>query len=89
MVIHDVKRNCCALYEIKHSGKINDKQTRHLGNPQVNDLIEAKFGQIVSKNVIYRGEDIDTPDGIIRLNVEKWLTGLNSSFPEPNCEEGE
>lgn len=60
------------LLEVKHSGKIDKKQTRHLNNEYINKLIESKFGKIISKNVLYRGKTINIED-INYINVEMFL----------------
>ena len=72
MVIYNQIDNTCRIYEIKHSKEVNEKQTRHLKNEEKCDIVEKRFGKIVGKYVLYRGENI-TVDGIKYLNVEQFL----------------
>ena len=41
---------------------------------------ERRFGKIVSKTVLYRGEEFKTEDGILYLNAEKYLKELSDEF---------
>lgn len=75
MVVFDSKRACCEIYEIKHSDKVADEQRRHLLNSKKCAKTEFRYGKILSKNVIYRGED-DSVQGVRYLNVEKYLESL-------------
>ncbi len=73
MVIYDREENVCGIYEIKHSDKVNENQYRHLINEEKCKLTERRFGNIVSKNVLYRGESFETENGIRYSNVEEYL----------------
>lgn len=75
MVTYDSDKNCCSIYEIKHSDKIADRQARYLTNEERCNLLESKFGKIVGKYVLYRGEDTKVGE-VQYLNVEKYLIGL-------------
>ena len=75
MVIFNKKDYTCSLYEIKHSDKINNNQTKYLLDDSKCQLIEKKYGKITSKYVLYRGEDKQVND-IKYLNVEKFLLSL-------------
>ena len=73
MVIYDRIRNLCGIYEIKHSDKSDANQYRHLIDEEQCTLAERRFGTIVSKTVLYRGENFETEDGVIYRNVEEYL----------------
>lgn len=75
MVIYDKKNNNCRIYEIKHSDQIVKEQTRHLRNEEFNAIIEHRFGEIVGKYVVYKGENA-TVDGIEYVNAEEYLINL-------------
>ena len=75
MVIYDKKKHTCRLYEIKHSTEIVERQTRYLRDTERCKTVEAKFGTITGKYVLYRGEDT-TVNGIQYRNVEQFLCEL-------------
>ena len=75
MVIYNKNTNTCCIYEIKHSNKIVEQQTRYLRDEELNAITEKKFGKITDKYVIYRGKTQDV-DGIHYLNVEEYLKSL-------------
>ena len=75
MVIYNKNTNTCCIYEIKHSDKIVEQQTRYLRDEELNAITEKKFGKITDKYVIYRGKTQDV-DGIHYLNVEEYLKSL-------------
>ena len=75
MVVYDKSSNNCRIYEIKHSDQIVNEQTRHLRNEEFNAIIEHRFGKIVGKYVIYKGESA-TVDGIEYVNAEEYLKNL-------------
>ena len=75
MVVYDKISNNCRIYEIKHSDQIVNEQTRHLRNEEFNAIIEHRFGKIVGKYVIYKGENA-TVDGIEYVNAEEYLRKL-------------
>ncbi len=79
MVIYNKIQNTCQLFEVKHSDKINDKQTRFLLDEDKCNLIENKYGKIKNKYVIYRGESkrIGT---INYKNVEEFLISIKEFF---------
>ena len=74
MVIYDKSRHTCRLYEIKHSVDIVERQTRYLRDAEKCKIVEAKFGMIVGKYVLYRGENKTVGD-VQYLNVEQFLCG--------------
>jgi hypothetical protein len=75
MVIYDKKNHTCRLYEIKHSTEIAEKQARYLRNAEKCHVIEGKFGAIVGKYVLYRGENA-IMEGVEYRNVEQFLCEL-------------
>ena len=75
MVIYDKASQNCRIYEIKHSAKVNEKQTIHLRDAEKCQIIENRFGPISGKFVLYRGKDT-LAEGVQYLNVENFLCGL-------------
>lgn len=75
MVIYDKTSQNCRIYEIKHSGEVNEKQTIHLRDTEKCQIIENRFGPISGKFVLYRGKDTFA-EGVQYLNVENFLCGL-------------
>lgn len=75
MVVFDPDKASCAIYEVKHSTEITESQYRHLIDEDKCKATEFRYGPIMSKNVIYRGETCEV-DGIKYLNVEEYLNSL-------------
>lgn len=75
MVVFDPKTITCEIYEIKHSTKKDDNQYRHLADEAKCRETEFRFGRIIRKAVLYRGED-ESIDAIEYLNVENYLRSL-------------
>ena len=75
MVIYDKAGQNCRIYEIKHSAKVNEKQTIHLRDAEKCQIVENRFGPISGKFVLYRGKDTFA-EGVQYLNVENFLRGL-------------
>lgn len=78
MVIVDKNELICRIYEIKHSDKVVDKQTRFLLDKEKCDLIEFHFGKILEKCVLYRGET-KMVGQIQYKNVEEYLIELRTT----------
>lgn len=76
MVIYDSQTNSCELYEIKHSNKIVPEQYHVLLDPERCKEAERRFGSISKRYVLYCGEDYETKEGVIYLNVENYLKSL-------------
>lgn len=87
MVIWDSEKNCCALYEVKHSTVYADPQARHLRDGEKLSIAEYKFGNIVGRYVLYGGENFNTEDGIAYRNVEQFLKQLPTVVLESGLEE--
>ena len=76
MVVYDRKENCCAAFEIKHSTQAVPAQARHLRDAEKCALTQQRFGELVGRYVLYRGERLDTEDGVQYLNAEQFLSAL-------------
>ena len=86
MVSYDYEKNTCAIYEIKHSKAVDERQTIHLNNQEKCAKVEKYFGNIMGKFVVYRGENCDAY-GVKYINVEKYLGDLWNQ-PKPGCAPG-
>lgn len=75
LVVYNQVSNTCCIYEVKHSDKASERQTRYLRDEARLSLITRRFGKISGKFVIYRGKDQKIGD-IQYLNAEKYLNGL-------------
>lgn len=80
MVIYDRGKNVCGIYEIKHSGKADPNQYRHLIDDEECAEATRRFGQIVGKTVLYRGKSFETENGIRYCNVEDYLKNTIYDF---------
>lgn len=75
MVIYDECGEGTEIFEIKHSDKIVDKQTRFLLDKKKCDFVEFRYGKLKGKYVLYRGETKQIGE-ILYKNVEEFLTEL-------------
>lgn len=75
MVVADPKKLTCKIYEIKHSKEVIDSQYRHLIDENKCKQTEHRYGEIVGKYVIYRGEH-SINNGIEYINVEDYLRNI-------------
>ena len=75
MVVFDPIAASCAIYEIKHSTEVVEKQYQHLIDEEKCKATEWRYGSITGKYVIYRGDSCDV-NGIHFLNVEEYLKNL-------------
>ena len=75
MVVYDPSSVSCRIYEIKHSRELVPEQYRHLIDHQKCAASEHRFGKIVGKYVIYRGDAAES-ESIRYLNVENYLKSL-------------
>ena len=76
MVVYDPVNVCCKIYEVKHSKEKDPLQYRHLINEENCKQTEFRYGTILEKVVLYRGEDAESEHGIIYRNVEDYLCEL-------------
>ena len=78
MVVRDRDALTCVLVEVKHSDRRYGTQTRHLRNARIASYVEGRFGRVVGRYVLYRGEDAE--EGCVTyLNVEEYLRNLPES----------
>lgn len=75
MVVFDPTAACCEIFEIKHSEQAVPEQYRHLADKQKCADTEHRYGPIVGKYVLYRGEG-QLINGISYWNVENYLKNL-------------
>ena len=75
MVINDPKTLETEIYEIKHSDKTSEQQTRHLTDEKKCDITEFRYGKITKKVVLYRGKTCMFND-IHYINVEEYLSDI-------------
>ena len=73
MVVYDPENVCCRIFEIKHSKEKSPFQYRHLINEGNCKQTEFRFGKILEKVVLYRGETCEEDNGIHYKNVEEYL----------------
>ncbi|MBQ4414999.1 MAG: hypothetical protein II861_02750, partial [Methanomicrobium sp.] len=77
MVVCDTKELTCRIYEVKYSREQIPEQYRHLNNEEKCGMTSHRYGDIVGKYVIYRGENTKCGD-ILYLNVEEYLKSLGT-----------
>jgi len=82
MVIFDKNSKTCEIYEVKHANTIESKQYRHLADEEKIALTEKKYGKVVKKCVLYKGEDTTVNGDIEYRNVEKYLQNLSYPLPK-------
>jgi hypothetical protein len=75
MVVCDTRELTCRIYEVKYSKEQVAEQFRHLNDDEKCSMTSHRYGDIVGKYVIYRGEPAEC-DGIKYLNVEDYLKSL-------------
>lgn len=75
MVVYDEEKNCCEIYEIKHSIEAVSEQRRYLLDKKKRNDTEFRYGKIVGTYIIYRGNEMEI-DGVKYLNVEEYLKAL-------------
>lgn len=73
MVVYDPENVCCKVYEVKHSKEQDPFQYRHLINEDNCKEAEFRYGTILEKVVLYRGENCKLENGIEYKNVEEYL----------------
>lgn len=77
MVIVDPLSITTEIYEIKHSAEMVPEQYKNLADEEKCQAAAFRFGTIIKKAVIYRGEDAADGD-ILYLNVENYLKSLGA-----------
>jgi hypothetical protein len=76
MVVFDPINLNCKIYEIKHSKEQSIEQYRHLIDIDKIKKTEFRYGKILKKVILYRGENIILDNGIEYINVEDYLKEL-------------
>lgn len=79
MVLYSREKNQCAVYEIKHSREAVPNQYRHLTDEGKLAQTGQRFGEIVGRCVLYRGDALETDNGITYVNAAAYLKGLPQS----------
>ena len=79
MVIFDEKNGCSEIYEIKHSKERDLSQKKNLLDRKKLDLISCRYGDIVRKGIIYKGETYQDGD-ISYISVESYLASLKFKY---------
>ena len=75
MVVVDPAKITSEIYEIKHSTERTAEQYKNLVDSEKCSATEFRYGKIIRKAVIYRGEN--AVDGDIEyLNVEDYLKSV-------------
>ena len=77
MVVCDTSELTCRIFEVKYSKEQVPDQYRHLNDEKKCSMTSHRYGDIVGKYVIYRGEPAEC-GGIQYLNVEDYLKSLTS-----------
>lgn len=75
MVVCDPLSLSCKIYEIKYSSEQVAEQYRHLKNEEKCAMTAHRYGEIMGKYVIYRGESGKHGD-VEYVNVEEYLKSL-------------
>lgn len=75
MVVFDPKNLNCKIYKAKYSREQVPEQSRHLRDEDKCAMTSHRYGEIIGKYVIYRGETSDL-NGIHYVNVEEYLKSL-------------
>jgi len=80
MVVYNPEEVNCRIYEVKHSKEQSPYQYRHLADDAKCLKTEFRYGTILSKTVLYRGQTQLAENGIEYKNVEEYLSSLKSAF---------
>ena len=75
MVVYDQKTLTCQVYEVKYSKEQVPEQYRHIKNEEKCAMTRHRYGEIIGRYVIYRGDSAEV-DGVQYLNVEEYLKSL-------------
>ena len=78
MVVCDKKELTCKIYEVKYSRERIPEQCHHLENEEKCAMTSHRYGDIVGKYLIYRGDNAKCGD-IQYLNVEDYLKSLGTA----------
>lgn len=75
MVVYDQKALTCEIYEVKYSKEQAPEQYRHIKNEEKCAMTNHRYGKIIGRYVIYRGDNAEV-EGVQYLNVEEYLKSL-------------
>lgn len=75
MVVFDPKALNCKIYEVKYSKEHVPNQYRHLKDKEKSAMTVHRYGEIMGRYVIYRGENLMDGD-VEYLNVEEYLKSM-------------
>ena len=75
MVVADPKALTCEIYEVKYSKEQVAEQYRHITDDEKCAMTRHRYGDILGRYVIYRGENAKST-GVQYLNVEDYLKSL-------------
>ena len=75
MVVADPAIPACEIYEVKYSRERVPEQYRHLRNAEKCEMTAHRYGEIIRRCVIYRGESAETKE-IEYINAEEYLNDL-------------
>ena len=78
MVICDPEELTCEIFEVKYSKEKVPEQYHHLIDSEKCSMTSHRYGDIVGKYVIYRGETAEF-EGIHYVNVEEYLKSLGKT----------
>lgn len=70
------------LFEIKHSSKIDDRQTKHLESEQFISYIQDNFGPVKERIVLYNGVT-NRNERLKRINIADFLTHMYKNYRNP------
>lgn len=73
MVIFDENKAECQIFEIKHTKEPFENQYRHLVDQDKLEKTRNRFGRIIRRCVLYRGESLMLENEIEYKNIEDYL----------------
>lgn len=76
MVIYDPEKNDCRVFEVKHSKQVVSEQYRHLVDEEECRPVEARFGKITDRTVLYNGDNTEEDNGVKYINTGEYLKKL-------------
>lgn len=76
MLIYSSGTNSCEAFEIKHSREIVPRQYHVLEDVEQCSAVEKKYGQIIKRCILFRGDSCMLDNGIQYQNVEEYLNNL-------------
>lgn len=85
LIIVDREKKESYLFEIKHSDKVVDRQTRHLQNEDFINYVSENFAPVKKCCVIYNGQPTKI-DSIDYLNAEKFLMTVHEMELSKNAD---